>query len=276
MGLDAFVDAREGALGEEAPVRVVLGVEVEGHVVEPGGGVRVRVGVGPAVVRPVAHAGELIGRVVVDIRGDDLAEVVRPVAVPVVVERVGDVVAVVDRDPQDVGPGDEGQPLGIAQAAREEPPAAAVGVVLVDRAAHRIAHRVARRGVAHRGDRDVELVVGTDGDVLELVAVGPAELRAARVREVRDDHLPPLGEGVAGGVDVAVDLVRLRDVEVGRRAVLVEDDVVRVAQTRDEVRDERVAPAFGRTRMTRPEPGCETSRSPFGATAMKRAPPMRA
>jgi hypothetical protein len=88
-----------------------------------------------------------------------------------VIERVRDVVTVVDDDPERVRARDQRETLGVPKAAREQPAVRPVGIVDVNRCPHRGTLRVGRANVAGRCNRDVQLVVAVEGDVLELVPV---------------------------------------------------------------------------------------------------------
>src|SRR5688572_16533798 len=109
--LNALVDSVGGSAIEASAVGVLLHIPVEWHVVHARWRIRIGIAEWPAVVSSIAYSSELVGWMIVHVRLHHFAVVVGAVAAPVIVERVGDVVPVVDDDPEGARSRDKREPL---------------------------------------------------------------------------------------------------------------------------------------------------------------------
>ena len=163
--------------------------------------------IGPTQVAALGDRDNLVGRVVVDIRLNHLAEGVTDAVVAAVVG-VGDVVTVVDRGPLGAV-GSDGKPLAVAYAGFHLVWIAPVRVDGHDHGPWRGHRPVVGIGVGGAGDIEVDRAVRRNGDVLLAVHVVAS---GVLIREIPGDDRWGTRHGARIPV-VAVDLVGLADVE---------------------------------------------------------------
>ncbi len=223
---EALLD--RGQLGAVEPAAVGVGLDIADQ--RQVRRATVRIAVGPAQLAARGQPGDRFRRMLVHVVRDDLAEL-RPVV------RVFNVVAVVDRGPHRAVRGDR-QSGAVAHAGREDGRLSRrAGRDPHDRRPWRSGVAVLRRDVARRSDREVHRTIGTDGDALQRMRIGTAQVRALGVGQTGGDHT--LSSGSAVGIRVRVDLVAFRDIE--RHAG--ERQTVRLVQALQQ--DRRVRPAGG-------------------------------
>jgi len=216
--LNALVDSVRGIAVKFRSVGVELDIPVERHVVVTSRCVRIRIAERPSIIPAVANASELFRRKIVDVRLHELAVIIGSIAAPIAVEGIGDVVAVIDDDPQRVRTRNYCQPFCVAQPPREQPALGAVGVVHIHGSTNGIALCIGQTDVACGCDGDVQFIGRIDRDVLQLVAIASAKLWRARARQTRNDNLASLSYGIAARVSVPGDLVSFSDVDIRRGA----------------------------------------------------------
>src|ERR687892_496009 len=157
------------------PVRIKMIITVEGHLVQALGGIRVWVAERPAVVTALTYPRELLGWMVIHIGRDDQAIITASIVV-----RISDIVPIVDHYPKILRARHERQPLGVTQSLSKQSPVGAVCIVLIDSPADRIAQGVFHTGIAGRGNRHIQFVIGIERDIFEFVAIVALKLwRAA-------------------------------------------------------------------------------------------------
>ncbi len=153
--LNTFGNAVERSSRAVLTAGIILHVQIKRHIIKTACRIRVRVGKRPSIVAAVADARKFFRRMIINIRLHHFAVIIAAVTVPIIVKRVSDVVTVVDDDPQFGRAGQYCQSFGVAQSAREKPPARAIRVVLINSAPNRIAGCVRRRSIGCRSNRYV-------------------------------------------------------------------------------------------------------------------------
>ncbi len=94
----------------DLPAAVQFVVHIKRHVVEPGERVGVRITEWPSIVPPLANPRKCFGGMIIDIPRHDHA--VQPTAV---IEGIGNLVSIVDGDPQLVGARKNAEAFGVPQ-----------------------------------------------------------------------------------------------------------------------------------------------------------------
>ena len=103
----------------------------------------------------------------------------------------------------------------VTDAFRKKSLVSTLQIIPVDGTADRIAGSIFWVRVAGRGDVYVQVTVRTDRQILQLMAVGSSEFRAAGVWQIRYNHLFIEQLVTVGFVAESTDLVRFTDVNVG-------------------------------------------------------------
>jgi hypothetical protein len=88
-----------------------------------------------------------------------------------ILQRIGQLIAVIHRYPERIGSRQESHALGISQPTRKKAPGCAIRVVAVYRRPNRIAGGIFRTDIAARGNGDVKCIIAAESNVFELVRV---------------------------------------------------------------------------------------------------------
>src|SRR6202022_3758176 len=183
MRLNSFINGPERIGWKTAPVRIGFEIRIERHVVQSL--VRIRIRERPSIIRTFSDLDEFVRRMIVDVGLQHSAIIALLTSIPSISKWVTDVVAFIYDGPQFARSWDERQAFGIPDTACKDLEIFSIEVASIDRGSHRIAPGVRRVRICRRRDIQIQLLIWSDRDVLQLVPINPAKARTATIGKIR-------------------------------------------------------------------------------------------